>query len=85
MPELQSALAELASVAADCLAAAPSSAASSTDDALLEMQSRLADANRLLTATAAALAAEVSHRSRRELGYDGLAQKRGARTPEALV
>jgi hypothetical protein len=34
---------------------------------------------------AALLASEVAYRSRRELGYEGLAQKAGARTPEALV
>ncbi|CAN5284403.1 HNH endonuclease signature motif containing protein [soil metagenome] len=84
MPDLHSALTELASVAAECLAAAPSSASRSSDNELIELQRSLAATTRLETA-AAALAAEVAHRSRRELGYEGLAQKRGARTPEALV
>jgi hypothetical protein len=85
MPDLQSALTELASVAADCVRLAPSSASTASDDGLLELQRSLAASTRLLETAAAALAAEVAHRSRRELGYDGLAQKRGARTPEALV
>ena len=85
MPDLQSALTELASVAGCCVAAAPSSASLASDDALLELQRSLASSARVLETAAAALAAEVAHRSRRELGYDGLAQKRGMRTPEALV
>lgn len=85
MPDFQSALAELASVATDCVLSAPTSASSASDDGLLELQRSLADSTRLLETAAAALAAEVAHRSRRELGYDGLAQKRGVRTPEALV
>ena len=38
-----------------------------------------------MDAAAAVLAGEIAHRSRRELGYDGLAQRLGARTPESLV
>ena len=37
------------------------------------------------TRAAAALAAEIAHRSRHELGHDGLAQRLGARTPQILV
>jgi len=85
MPELQSALAELASVAANCVATAPGSASRASDDALLEFQRELAASTRLLESAAASLAAEIARRSRRELGYDGLAQKRGARTPAGLV
>ena len=55
------------------------------DDELLESQRVLAEVERRLTAASAALAAEVRHRSRPELGHDGLAQRLGARTPENLV
>lgn len=75
------ALAELASVAAACA----STAAGSTDDELLALQRSLAEAMRSLEGASAVVAAEVAHRSRRELGHAGLAQKLGARTPEALV
>jgi hypothetical protein len=40
---------------------------------------------RIVDAHSAALAAEIAFRSRRELGYDGLAQKLGSRTPENLI
>ncbi len=56
-----------------------------SDDALLEHQAVLAEVGRRMTTAAAALAAEVRHRSRPELGHDGLAQRLGARTPENLV
>lgn len=56
-----------------------------SDDALLEATGLLASARRDLDACAGWVAAEVARRSRRELGYDGLAQKNGFRTPEALV
>jgi len=77
----QTALAELASVAAACA----SEASGATDDDLLALQRSLAGAMRSLEGAAAVVAAEVAHRSRRELGHAGLAQKLGARTPEALV
>lgn len=38
-----------------------------------------------MDAAAAVIAAEIRLRSGRELGYDGLAQRMGARTPELLV
>src|SRR4051794_4863899 len=55
------------------------------DDDLLDLQRTLAEARRLIDVDAATVAAEINHRSRRELGYDGLAQQRGARTPEKLI
>ncbi len=55
------------------------------DDELIAEQQAFAAARRLLDAGAAAVAAEIAHRSRRELGADGLAQSRGMRTPENLV
>ena len=84
MPDLQSALAVLATAAADCVEATPAASAVS-DDALIAFQRELAASTRLLESAAASLAAEIAHRSRRELGYEGLAQKRGVRTAEALV
>ena len=56
-----------------------------SDDDLLASQRVVADIRRRVDAAAAVLAAEVAHRSRRELGYDGLAVRLGARTPELLV
>lgn len=64
---------------------APPATALLTDDALLATQRVLAEVDRRVTAAAAALAAEVRHRSRPELGHDGLASRLGARTPERLV
>ena len=59
---------------------------STLDDAtLLSAQRSVAQIRRRVDATAAALAAEIVHRSRRELGHAGLAQRLGARTPERLV
>ncbi len=52
---------------------------------LLRIQRELSDLARGLGANAAIVAGEISHRSRRELGYAGLAQREGFRTPEALI
>src|SRR4051812_18002218 len=84
MPSPQPRFAELASAAAGCLAWLREVGGLSDDD-LLDTQRQLAESQRVLATAAAAMAAEVQHRSRRELGYDGLAQKRGMRTAEALV
>ena len=85
MSDFPTALAELASAAAACASAAPAGASAATDDSLIAQQRALAASARLIDTAASALAAEIAHRSRRELGYNGLAQKRGMRTPEALV
>ncbi len=55
------------------------------DDALLTLQRSLAEQRRRIDASVAVVAAELSHRSRRELGAAGLAQSKGLRTGEALV
>ncbi|WP_394771632.1 DUF222 domain-containing protein [Lacisediminihabitans sp.] len=55
------------------------------DDGLLDSQRILTEARRALEAAASAIAGEIAHRSRRELGYDGLAQRLGFRTAERLV
>ena len=56
-----------------------------SDDEVLASQRIVAEIRRRVDAAAAVLAAEVAHRSRRELGYTGLATRLGARTPELLV
>jgi hypothetical protein len=61
------------------------SVAGLTDDQLLAKQAEYAGARRLLDAGAAVLAAEIGRRSHHDLGYSGLAQRAGARTPERLV
>lgn len=58
----------------------------SLDDAtLLSLQAEVAESRRQLDALSARLSAEVGRRSAPELGYSGLAQRSGSRTPEALV
>ena len=64
---------------------APPATAGLTDSDLLDRQRLLSEVERRVTAASAALAAEVRHRSRPELGHDGLAARLGARTPEKLV
>ncbi|CAN5306495.1 hypothetical protein BH09ACT5_BH09ACT5_00080 [soil metagenome] len=56
-----------------------------TDPELLDAQRELAEIRRRVDAASAALAGEIEHRSRPELGYNGLAQRLGARTAAALV
>lgn len=55
------------------------------DEELLESQRVLAEVQRRLSAATAAIAGEISFRSRRELGHDGLAAKHGERSPEELI
>lgn len=55
------------------------------DDGLMGLQRRLASIRRFVDTASADVAAEIATRSRRELGYGGLAQRVGARTPERLV
>jgi hypothetical protein len=55
------------------------------DDALLAAQRAVAEVRRRVEAQAAVVAAEIAHRSRRELGHSGLAATRGQRTPEGLI
>jgi hypothetical protein len=56
-----------------------------TDTSLLQLQRDLAEIRRRVDAWSAAVAGQIAHRSRRELGSVGLAQRHGARTPELLV
>lgn len=55
------------------------------DPGLLEAQRQLAEIRRRVDAASAAIAGEIVRRSASELGYDGLAQRLGARTPQKLV
>jgi hypothetical protein len=55
------------------------------DADLLTAQRQLAEVRRRIDSASASFAAEIAHRSRRELGHDGLAQRLGARTPQILV
>ena len=82
---LTSANDQLALAAAACARAAREDAATASDAVLLQEQRRLEASARLIESASSALAAQVAYRSRPELGYDGLAQKLGARTPEKLV
>lgn len=63
----------------------PADAAALSDAQLVAEQQAVAAAQRLIESSAAVLAAEIGRRSHPDLGYSGLAQSRGARTPEALV
>jgi hypothetical protein len=56
-----------------------------SDAELMRFTRDLAAARRRVDAATALVAAELARRSDRSLGYDGLAQKLGARTPEKLV
>ena len=56
-----------------------------SDSDLLDTQRQLAEVRRRVDAFSAAVAGQIGYRSRRELGYGGLAQRAGARTPELLV
>jgi hypothetical protein len=56
-----------------------------SDADVIEAQRLLGELKRVADAHSARVAAVIAHRSRRELGYDGLAQRLGARTPQELV
>jgi len=59
--------------------------AGSSDAELMEAMRAWAQARRVVDAGLASLAGEVARRSSLELGHDGLAQRIGARTADALV
>ena len=59
--------------------------AGASDGEVIEVMQAWAQARRVVDAGLAVLAGEVAARSSLELGYDGLAQRAGARTPDALV
>jgi len=55
------------------------------DDSLISAQQLLSQIRRSIDACSSLVAGEVGHRSRRDLGYGGLAQRQGFRTPQELV
>jgi Domain of unknown function (DUF222) len=66
--------------------ALPSSGVPDLDDAaLLQLQLALTAHRRAFDALAASVAGEIDLRSRRELGYNGLAQSKGFRSAEDLI
>ena len=72
--------------AATALLADPLHGVASLGDAeLLALQTALGDLSHVVARHAAAAAGELARRSSRELGYAGLAQSSGHRTPEALL
>jgi hypothetical protein len=75
----------IATLAPQASGITPLEAAALTDDALISRLGSLAEQRRRIDAASSILTAELDYRSRRELGYQGLAQKRGMRTTEALV
>src|SRR5690606_26563617 len=64
---------------------APTPAVSLADAELLQAQRSLAEVQRRVQSQAAVLAAEIAHRSRRELGHSGLAATQGRRSAEELI
>lgn len=64
---------------------APAPAAALSDEQLLHAQRSLAEVQRRVQAQAAVVAAEIAHRSRRELGHGGLAASHGRRSAEELI
>lgn len=79
-PALISSVAAIAELGAD-----PSCIQQLGDDELTRAGGLIATSRRHLDAYAGAVAAEISRRSRRDLGYAGLAQRQGFRTPEAMI
>jgi hypothetical protein len=63
----------------------PSQRAALSDAELLRHHEHFAGLRRAADVGLAQTAAEIAQRSRPELGYDGLAQRTGARTPELLI
>lgn len=55
------------------------------DEILLASQRELSELRRIVDARSSLVAGEIAYRSRRELGYAGLAQKQGFRSAEKLV
>lgn len=56
-----------------------------SDDQIVEAERVLSEHRRAVDVYSSWLAGQVAHRSRRELGYTGLAQRTGFTSPEALI
>ncbi len=67
------------------VAPTPSSFGGLSDDAVVDLQRTLGELRRRVDAVSSAVAGELARRSRHDLGFEGLAQRLGARTPEALI
>src|SRR5438034_1228084 len=63
----------------------PSQRAALSDGEVLRYQQRFAELRRVADVGLAETSVLIAHRSRPELGYEGLAQRTGARTPELLI
>jgi hypothetical protein len=68
-----------------CLGASAADIAAIDDSALLRAQAEISAHRRHLDTYAAWVAGEIARRSRYELGYSGLAQRKGFVSPEALI
>ncbi len=84
MPTLEHSISELHAVIASLPADAEMFAGLS-DDELIAVPAQLAAARHQLEAREARVAGEIARRSSYDLGYAGLAQRSGFRTPEKLV
>lgn len=88
MPDLTATFDTALDAAFAAVAAVPDDVATAKafdDRALLDAQSRLGQLKRQIDSRSALFAGEISFRSRRDLGYRGLAQKEGFQTAEKLV
>lgn len=83
LPRLVSAVERMSGVMADRALAA--FVREANDDTLLAVLTDATDARKVLDLIVAAATAEVAHRSGRELGYAGLAQRKGHRNVTSLV
>ena len=80
--------AEILRTTADAVAALGASIAdfeALTDGALLDAERIIAEHRRQIDVYSSWVASQIAHRSRRELGYTGLAQRTGFLSPEALI
>jgi hypothetical protein len=84
MPEANEVI-DVAALSAAVAAFVPAPTVGLSDTELMEEQRTLAAVRRRIDARSAELAEAIAHRSRRELGHSGLAQRLGARSPEKLV
>ena len=88
MPDLTTTFDTALDAAFAAVAAVPDDLATAKafdDRALVGAQSRLGQLKRQIDLRSALLAGEISFRSRRDLGYSGLAQKEGFQTAEKLI
>jgi len=85
MPQSNTLLTSLADVSVPFEAPTVADVTALGEPELLNLQRTLAEVRRRVDTASAAVAAEVARRSHFSLGHAGLAQRLGARTPQALV